>query len=79
MVTGCSDATIGRVYYHMCKTGGLREPPEHGLKKYWQDVYKKSGTRVENKDETPPSTSAAEVILSFCYVSFSRPSVDAKA
>ncbi|XP_030853674.1 uncharacterized protein LOC115929231 [Strongylocentrotus purpuratus] len=37
MVTGSSITTIARVKDQMCKTGGDREPPQHGLKKYWKN------------------------------------------
>ncbi|KAI8518551.1 hypothetical protein Bbelb_045680 [Branchiostoma belcheri] len=33
-VTGCSHSTIGRVNDQMKRTGGDREPPQHGLKKW---------------------------------------------
>lgn len=36
-VTGCSHSTIGRVNEQMQQTGGDREPPVHGLKKYWKE------------------------------------------
>ncbi|KAK2551864.1 hypothetical protein P5673_027104 [Acropora cervicornis] len=35
-VTGCSHSTIGRVNEQMKATGGDREPPSHGLIKWWQ-------------------------------------------
>nr|XP_054769989.1 uncharacterized protein LOC129277838 [Lytechinus pictus] len=37
MVTGSSITTIARVKEQMTKTGGDREPPQHGLKKYWKN------------------------------------------
>jgi hypothetical protein len=40
MVTGCSQTTIARVYNQMIDTGGLRDPPEHGMKRVWQEHYK---------------------------------------
>lgn len=36
-VTGCSFTTIARVSKQMLLTGGDREPPPHGLKKFWND------------------------------------------
>lgn len=36
-VTGCSHSTIGRVNEQMKATGGDREPPSHGLIKWWQE------------------------------------------
>ncbi|XP_052788266.1 uncharacterized protein LOC128223070 [Mya arenaria] len=50
MVTGCSNSTITKVCNHMTLTGGIRDPPEHGLKKYWQEHFKKAGTRSENTE-----------------------------
>ncbi|XP_078606310.1 uncharacterized protein LOC144879003 isoform X1 [Branchiostoma floridae x Branchiostoma japonicum] len=40
-VTGCSHSTIGRVNDQMKRTGGDREPPQHGLKKWWKEHPKK--------------------------------------
>lgn len=37
LVTGCSRSTILNVAEQMKVTGGNREPPEHGLKRWWQD------------------------------------------
>ncbi|XP_032231684.2 uncharacterized protein LOC5507258 isoform X2 [Nematostella vectensis] len=36
-VTGCSHSTIGRVNEQMKETGGVRDPPVHGLIKWWQE------------------------------------------
>ncbi|XP_046341366.1 putative uncharacterized protein DDB_G0271606 isoform X2 [Haliotis rufescens] len=36
-VTGCSASTIGKVNDQMKQTGGEREPPQHGLRKYWME------------------------------------------
>jgi len=47
-VTGCSSTTIGKVNDQMKLTGGDREPPEHGLKKYWKENPKK---KVEQEQE----------------------------
>ncbi|XP_041369332.1 uncharacterized protein LOC121383395 [Gigantopelta aegis] len=35
MVTGCSQSTVCKVNDQMKETGGEREPPIHGLRKYW--------------------------------------------
>ncbi|XP_072344853.1 uncharacterized protein [Scyliorhinus torazame] len=35
-VTGCSHSTISQVSGQMRRTGGDREPPPHGLKKWWK-------------------------------------------
>jgi len=65
-VTGKSLTTIGKVNEQMKKTGGNREPPEHGLKSYWKKHPKpkkektetkqvaKSTTNVFNHDTTSP-------------------------
>ena len=37
LVTGCSLSTIQSVASQMKETGGDREPPPHGLKKYWKN------------------------------------------
>ncbi|XP_067825986.1 histone-lysine N-methyltransferase 2D-like isoform X2 [Heptranchias perlo] len=42
-VTGCSHSTIGRVNEQMKRTGGEREPPPHGLKKWWKEKTKTQG------------------------------------
>jgi len=47
MVTGCSPGTIARVNSHVYDTGGMRDPPEHGMKKYWQERYKATRISVE--------------------------------
>jgi hypothetical protein len=42
LVTGTSLRTITSVNQHMRNSGGMREPLEHGLKKYWQQNNKRS-------------------------------------
>ncbi|XP_022093989.1 plectin-like [Acanthaster planci] len=37
LVTGCSLSTIQSVATQMRETGGDREPPAHGLKRYWKN------------------------------------------
>ncbi|XP_053380699.1 uncharacterized protein LOC123547928 [Mercenaria mercenaria] len=59
MVTGCSQTTIARVYNQMIDTGGIRDPPEHGMKRVWQEHYKQTKTSEGNKD-TSSSTVSAE-------------------
>ncbi|GLH07875.1 Protein of unknown function [Gryllus bimaculatus] len=44
MVTGCSQTTICLVSEQMWRTQGNREPPEHGLKNWWQ---KRAGLNSE--------------------------------
>jgi len=51
-VTGCSHSTIGKVNEQMKNTGGDREPPEHGLKKYWKQNPKSRN----NKKQLSPIT-----------------------
>ena len=41
-ITGCSPSTIGRVYNMMMESSGNREPPEHGMKRVWQENYKQN-------------------------------------
>lgn len=49
-VTGCSNSTISKVEDQMALTGGEREPPEHGLKKWWQEQASKySGDLVHGE------------------------------
>lgn len=50
LVTGCSNTTIGKVNDQMKSTGGDREPPEHGLKR-----YRKENPPVK-KNTTPQPT-----------------------
>lgn len=50
MVTGCSQSTIANVYSQMLDTGGVRDPPEHGMKRVWQDHYKQTRVSEGNKD-----------------------------
>ncbi|XP_078357524.1 uncharacterized protein LOC144642437 isoform X2 [Oculina patagonica] len=49
-VTGCSHSTIGRVNEQMKETGGDREPPSHGLIRWWQENPK------PKKPKTKPVT-----------------------
>ncbi|XP_069686673.1 uncharacterized protein [Periplaneta americana] len=62
MVTGCSYATICLVNDQMRKTQGEREPPEHGLKKWWRDHPKEKqkknnqkSSKTDNSDEDDPA------------------------
>lgn len=50
MVTGCCVATIFLVNEHMKKTKGDREPPEHGLKRYWRRKSKSYKTATKSCD-----------------------------
>ena len=56
---GCSHSTISRVNEQMKKTGGSREPPQHGLKRWWKKhgqpkkpCNKTQNTSDENLDKT---------------------------
>ncbi|XP_065068208.1 uncharacterized protein LOC135693605 [Rhopilema esculentum] len=51
-VTGRSLTTIGKVNDQMKKTGGNREPPEHGLKKWWKNNPKPKKKKPEAKITT---------------------------
>lgn len=46
-VTGCSHSTIGRVNEQMKETGGDREPPSHGLIKWWQENPKPKKPKIK--------------------------------
>ncbi|XP_012267181.2 uncharacterized protein LOC105692512 isoform X2 [Athalia rosae] len=61
MVTGCCVATIFLVNNHMKKTKGNREPPEHGLKKYFRHNSKshKKSSVDSNTEIIPLATEIA--------------------
>lgn len=48
-VTGCSFTTIAKVSRQMLSTGGDREPPPHGLKKFW-DTKNSSPAGTQGQD-----------------------------
>lgn len=53
MVTGSSRSTIVQVSHQMKQTGGEREPPTHGMKKFWQgSIRRKSPTKVHTRKLT---------------------------
>jgi len=54
-VTGCSQSTISKVNEQMRQTGGDREPPEHGLKKYWRKLASSKVAPPATKDDTTAS------------------------
>ncbi|XP_046414365.1 uncharacterized protein LOC124176757 isoform X1 [Neodiprion fabricii] len=56
MVTGSCVATIFLVNDHMKKTKGDREPPEHGLKRYWRRNSKSHKATSKIGESTSPST-----------------------
>ncbi|XP_069121165.1 serine-rich adhesin for platelets-like [Argopecten irradians] len=45
-VTGASRSTIVQVSHQMKQTGGEREPPTHGMKKFWQSNRRKTTETV---------------------------------
>ncbi|XP_067868287.1 uncharacterized protein [Heterodontus francisci] len=51
-VTGCSHTTISRVNKQMRRTGGEREPPPHGLKKWWKEKTKTQGATGSEQKST---------------------------
>ncbi|KAL4219312.1 hypothetical protein ACF0H5_021891 [Mactra antiquata] len=61
MVTGCCGATISSVYNQMIDTGGLREPPEHGMKRVWQEHYKRNKTLTEGSQSETSTTTEQQV------------------
>lgn len=74
MVTGCSNSTICRVSEQMKVTGGDREPPEHGLKKWFEANPRSRTNRVStdsNEDKGMECSSAAESTSS-SLVQFSK-------
>ncbi|XP_013419750.1 uncharacterized protein LOC106180336 isoform X2 [Lingula anatina] len=54
LVTGCSNGTMNKVNEQMKQTGGDRDPPEHGLKKYWKNHPKKK-KQVAKINESGPA------------------------
>ncbi|XP_071948544.1 uncharacterized protein [Antedon mediterranea] len=58
MVTGSSARTIGRVKQQMQVTGGNREPPPHGLKKYWEKNPYHKQPKLSTRTSSEPSTTA---------------------
>lgn len=52
-VTGCSHSTIGRVNEQMKETGGDREPPSHGLIKWWQMNPKPKKPKLKPVSQQP--------------------------
>jgi hypothetical protein len=58
LVTGASLRTITSVNQYIRNTGGMREPLEHGLKKYWQQNNKRSliNTNTNQSIDTNKST-----------------------
>lgn len=55
-VTGCSHSTIGRVNEQMKETGGDREPPSHGLIKWWQENPKPKKTKLKAPQQAQVDT-----------------------
>ncbi|XP_005987445.1 uncharacterized protein LOC102355420 isoform X2 [Latimeria chalumnae] len=57
-VTGCSHSTISKVNEQMKKTGGDREPPPHGLKKWIKENprQKKKAAVPEQVPDVPSTT-----------------------
>ena len=53
-VTGCGQSTICSVAEQMRVTGGDREPPEHGLRKYYQKLHphRRRNSEEEQEDRT---------------------------
>eukprot|EP00062_Callorhinchus_milii_P014930 gi/632964613/ref/XP_007898483.1/ PREDICTED: uncharacterized protein LOC103183049 isoform X2 [Callorhinchus milii] len=82
-VTGCSHSTIGRVSEQMKRTGGEREPPPHGLKRWWKGkarTQKKVGVErlgTRNPTNAPSSTrgSASVAAAASESITMSVPSV----
>ncbi|KAL5012766.1 hypothetical protein ScPMuIL_011317 [Solemya velum] len=61
-VTGCSNSTISKVSDQMKRTGGEREPPLHGMKKYWQNKQKKcQDTQTQDHTDNPRASNITMV------------------
>ncbi|XP_041098855.1 uncharacterized protein LOC121309755 isoform X2 [Polyodon spathula] len=54
-VTGCSQSTISKVSEQMKKTGGDREPPPHGLKKWIKENPRRKKASIMSTVSTPDS------------------------
>ncbi|KAL3871523.1 hypothetical protein ACJMK2_039516 [Sinanodonta woodiana] len=63
LVTGCSKQTIHRVKQQMQTTQGDKEPPVHGLRKYWQEVQQKQGKSDTTKASQKTSPVASTVTV----------------
>ena len=50
LVTGCSFSTIGKVNEQMRKSGGSREPPAHGMCRYWEKHSTKKRPHTEEEE-----------------------------
>ncbi|XP_031565617.1 uncharacterized protein LOC116300805 isoform X2 [Actinia tenebrosa] len=61
-VTGCSHSTIGRVNEQMKQTSGDREPPTHGLIKWWREHPKPKKPKPVKQAPQPVDT-AQQVAL----------------
>ncbi|XP_038638238.1 uncharacterized protein LOC119955772 isoform X3 [Scyliorhinus canicula] len=59
-VTGCSHSTISQVSGQMRRTGGDREPPPHGLKKWWKEKTKMQG--VTDSEQKRMGVKTAELL-----------------
>ncbi|KAK3586969.1 hypothetical protein CHS0354_026685 [Potamilus streckersoni] len=63
LVTGCSKQTIHRVKQQMQTTHGDKEPPVHGLRKYWQEVQQKQEKSDTMKASQKTSPAAATITV----------------
>ncbi|XP_021349054.1 uncharacterized protein LOC110447589 isoform X2 [Mizuhopecten yessoensis] len=53
LVTGASRSTIVQVSHQMKQTGGEREPPTHGMKKFWQSNSHRKSTEAMSLTKVP--------------------------
>ncbi|XP_066569065.1 uncharacterized protein LOC136758521 [Amia ocellicauda] len=85
-VSGCSQSTISKVSEQMRRTGGDREPPPHGMKKWIKDHPrpKKKTTKpapvillpnLPQASAVPSATGAAQGVVSASGASLSQPLV----
>ena len=71
LVTGCSLSTIGSVNEQMRTTSGEREPPEHGLKRYFKENPHKRRIKTTSSNTNgqwliPPLHRAATFVPPLC-------------
>lgn len=59
LITGSSRSTIVQVSHQMKQTGGDREPPVHGMKRYWKESGKCRDTETPSSKISPRKLSHA--------------------
>ncbi len=72
-VTGCGQSTICSVAEQMRMTGGDREPPEHGLRKYYQKLHphrRRNSEEEEGQEDRRDSTGIVYELKGLNWESF---------